>query len=87
MTTKIIWINEYRTKLTKLWKDSKKNNIRYIVVVHNKPAFEVIPIFDDIIPEVYHTEILEAKKNEIPKDIEKDLEQAMKIPKEKLYNI
>jgi len=61
-TTKIIWINEYRTKSTKLRKDSKEQNIRYIVVVHNKPVFEVNHIFNDIIPKIYHTEILETKK-------------------------
>ena len=56
MTTKLIGLNEYRTNLTQLWKDAQENNIKYIVVVHNKPVFEVKPLFDDI---RYHCDKLE----------------------------
>ncbi len=44
MVTKLIWLNEYRSNLTKLWKESQKKKIRYIVMVHSKPVFEVNPI-------------------------------------------
>jgi len=44
MTTKLISLNQYRTNLTKLWKDAKEKNVRYVVMVHSKPVFEVTPI-------------------------------------------
>ncbi|MBU0668058.1 hypothetical protein KJ951_03115 [Patescibacteria group bacterium] len=47
MTTKIINIREYRNNITTLWKEARKNNVKYIVLVHSKPAFEVKPIDDD----------------------------------------
>lgn len=47
MVTKLIWLNEYRSNLTKLWKESQKKKIRYIVMVHSKPVFEVNPILNN----------------------------------------
>ncbi len=47
MTTKIINIKEYRDNITSLWKEAKAKKIKYIVLVHSKPAFEVKPLNDD----------------------------------------
>lgn len=85
MTTKVIGINEYRTKLTRLWKESQKKNIRYIVVVHNKPVFEVNPIFDNIID--FAPELREAQPKEISVELQKELDDAVNMPKSELYNI
>ena len=52
MTTKLISLNEYRKNLSKLWKKAQKENIKYIVLVHSKPVFEVNPVSDYEIPEV-----------------------------------
>ena len=52
MTTKLISINEYRKNLSKLWKKAQKEKIRYIVLVHSKPVFEVNPVSDSEILEV-----------------------------------
>lgn len=87
MTTKIIGINEYRTKLTSLWKESKEKNIRYIVVVHNKPVFEVKPIFDDVIDVEFVPKLIEAKEEEVSPALRKTLATAVETSKTKLYNI
>ena len=56
MTTKILNIKEYRDNITSLWKEAKARKIKYIVLVHSKPAFEVKPLNDDfIIEEVEET--------------------------------
>lgn len=47
MTTKIIGIKQYRQNITSLWKDAQKKGIRYIVMYHSKPIFEVNPLQDD----------------------------------------
>jgi hypothetical protein len=46
MTTKLISLNEYRKNLSKLWKKAQNENIKYIVLVHSKPVFEVNPVSD-----------------------------------------
>lgn len=63
MTTKIIGIKEFRQGITSLWKKSKKDNIRYIVMYHSKPIFEVNPIQDDeFILENFASDIAEARE-------------------------
>lgn len=47
MTTKIINIREYRNNITTLWKEARDKKVKYIVMVHSKPAFEVKPLNDD----------------------------------------
>jgi len=47
MTTKIINIREYRNNITSLWKEARDKKVKYIVLVHSKPAFEVKPISED----------------------------------------
>ena len=44
MTAQIIWIKEYRDSLSTLRKKAQENNIKYIVMSHNTPIFEVTPI-------------------------------------------
>ena len=85
MTTKIIGINEYRTKLTKLWKEAREKNVRYIVVVHNKPVLEVRPILWDTID--FEPQIIEAKQSEYSSSLSADIDEAMQIPKSDLHNI
>lgn len=72
MTTEVIWINEYRTNLTSLWKKAQKENIRYIVLVNNKPVFEVNPMTSNVIEERIDHNIYELPKEEITNEI-KDL--------------
>lgn len=44
MTTQLINIWEYRKNISNLWKKAEKENIKYLVMVHGKPAFEVRPV-------------------------------------------
>ncbi len=46
MTTEIIRLGEYRKNLSSLWKKAKEKNIKYLVMVHGKPVFEVSPVED-----------------------------------------
>lgn len=65
MTIKIIGIKEYRQNITTLWKEARKKNIRYIVMYHSKPVFEVNPLTDE-------SELIELLRQ----DIEEAREQA-----------
>ncbi len=65
MTTKIIGIKEYRKNITSLWKEAREKNIRYIVMYHSKPVFEVNPLQDE-------DELIDLLR----KDIEEAREQA-----------
>ena len=44
MTTQFISMQDYRENIGQLRKQAQKENIRYIVMVHSKPIFEVIPL-------------------------------------------
>ncbi len=44
MTTKVIGVKKFRENISQLWKEAKKKNIRYIVMHHSAPIFEVTPI-------------------------------------------
>ena len=44
MTTQLISLNEYRRNISTLWKKAQKENIKYIVLSHSKPIFEVNPL-------------------------------------------
>lgn len=46
MTTKFIGIKEFRQNISKIAKNSKKNNQRLIVLNRNTPIFEVNPLSD-----------------------------------------
>lgn len=58
MTTKIIGIKKFRQNMTSLWKEARENNIRFIVLHHSEPVFEVTPIDEDeLIVEKYGDEV------------------------------
>ncbi|MBU1445993.1 hypothetical protein KKD70_01885 [Patescibacteria group bacterium] len=44
MDTKLIGIKKFRQNFTKIWKEAKEKNIRYIVMHHSVPVLEVKPI-------------------------------------------
>ena len=46
-TTKMIGLKEFRTNITTLWKTAQKKGIRYIVMHHSRPVFEVNPVSND----------------------------------------
>jgi hypothetical protein len=63
MTTKIIGIKEYRQNITTLWKEAREKNIRYIVMYHTKPVFEVSPLRDeDELVDILRKEIKTARE-------------------------
>lgn len=63
MTTKIIGIKDYRKNITSLWKEAREKNIRYIVMYHARPVFEVNPLQDeDELIEVLKKDIKEARE-------------------------
>lgn len=63
MTTKIIGIKEYRQNITSLWKAARKKNIRYVIMYHSKPVFEVHPLQDeDELIEILRKDIQEARE-------------------------
>jgi len=41
-----ISLADFRKNISSLWKESLNKNIKYVVMVHSKPVFEVIPIKD-----------------------------------------
>ena len=50
METQAISLQEYRKNLSKIWKEAQKKDIRYIVMVHGRPVWEVNPIQGNSIP-------------------------------------
>lgn len=46
-TTKTIGLKEFRSNITTLWKSAQKKGIRYIVMHHSRPVFEVNPVTND----------------------------------------
>lgn len=47
MTTKVISLKDYRSQITKLWKEANEKNIKYIVLYHSKPILEVRPYHEN----------------------------------------
>lgn len=47
MKTRIVSVKDWRQNLTKLWKEAEGKDIRYIVMSHSKPMYEVRPLFQD----------------------------------------
>ena len=63
MTTKTIGIKEFRKNITSIWKDARKNKIKYIVLYHAKPILEVSPIDEEeMLLEKLAAEIAEARE-------------------------
>lgn len=62
MTTKVIGIKEFRQNITSLWKEARKKNIRYVVMYHSKPIFEVNPFQEEeLILENLRRDVKEAR--------------------------
>ena len=61
-STKMIGLKEFRTNITTLWKTAQKKGIRYIVMHHSRPVFEVNPVMDDDILTKLATDIAEARE-------------------------
>ena len=73
MTTKLISLNEYRKNISTLWKKWREENIKYIVMVHSKPMFEVKPIISDTFDDNWDEY---TKENEIAwKNAKRELEE------------
>lgn len=47
ITTQMIGLKEFRSNITTLWKKAQKRGIRYIVMHHSRPVFEVNPVMQD----------------------------------------
>lgn len=63
MTTKIVGIKEYRQNITSLWKEARKHDIRYIVMYHAKPIFEVNPLHgEEVTLEALKRDVKKARK-------------------------
>ncbi|EKD93974.1 MAG: hypothetical protein ACD_28C00011G0005 [uncultured bacterium] len=63
MITKMIGIKKFRENITTIWKEARKKKIRYIVLYHDTPIFEVNPIDEeDITFENLASEIHEARE-------------------------
>ena len=63
MTTKLIGIKQFRQNVTNLWKEARTKKIRYIVLFHSKPVFEVNPISEeDILMERLAADVAEARE-------------------------
>lgn len=44
LKTEFIGLKEFRANISALWKKAQKKRIRYIVMNHTKPIFEVRPL-------------------------------------------
>ena len=63
MTTRIIGIKEFRQNIAELWKQAQKQGVRFIVMRHSIPIWDVKPIDEDeLILEKYASEIKDAQK-------------------------
>lgn len=62
MTTKAIGIKEFRNNINSLWKQACEKQIRYVVLRHSVPIWEVKPIDENaLILEKFADEIKEAR--------------------------
>lgn len=70
MTTRVIGIREFRQNMGKLHKEARKKKLRFIVMNHSVPVFDVQPIVDQ--DRLEDTLLVE----KYGKEIEESLEQA-----------
>lgn len=88
MTTKLINLNHYRSHLPKLWKDAQKNNVKYVVTVHARPVFEVIPFQGNQLDEIlFVSDFHEVEKKEITLGMKTRVQKTMRKSKKDLLNI
>ena len=63
MTTKLIGIKQFRQNVTSLWKEARDKKIKFIVLFHSKPVFEVTPISEeDILLERLAADVAKARE-------------------------
>ena len=65
MTTELINIADYRKNISTLWKKAEKEKIKYLVMVHWKPAFEVVPVSESKIDDDWTEYTYENHNNRI----------------------
>lgn len=64
MTTKVINIKHFRQNMTQIWQDAKNNKVRYVVMYHAKPVFELNPInAEEFILENLAKDVAEARED------------------------
>ncbi|USN58692.1 MAG: hypothetical protein H6767_00845 [Candidatus Peribacteria bacterium] len=79
MTSQLISLNEYRKNISTLWKKAQKENIKYIVLSHSKPIFEVNPITNNEIPDDWDLQYTPAN-HKAWLQAQKDLKDKKTIP-------
>ena len=66
MTTQYLSLSTYRNNISRYTREAQEKNIRYIILIHAKPAFEVRPLEDDtgelVYPEGAHEKWLIARE-------------------------
>lgn len=85
MTTQLITLNDYRKNLSRIWKVSQEKNIRYIVLVHSRPVFEVNPIMSQDKNIDYG--LYKLPEDEITPEIIASIEKAKKTPISEFHNL
>lgn len=63
MTTKTIGIKEFRANISDVVTKAQKLNVRYVVMNHNRPLFEIRPFKKDATIDSLVEEIIEAQKD------------------------
>lgn len=81
MTTKVIGIKEFRKNITNIWKNSRKENIRYIVTHHSTPILEVNPINEEELILEQHIKDIEEGRRDVANGDVYTLEEVRKILK------
>ncbi len=87
MVTKLIGLKEYRSNLTKFWKDALDRDIRYVVMVRSRPVFEVRPIRSDEFSEDAFPVFKPLPNSEITPEIMAEFERSKKLPKSSFSNV
>ena len=61
MTTKTIGIKEFRSKIKEFAQKARKGDVRYVVMNHNTPLFELKPFAENEGLEAIFSDIIKAK--------------------------
>ncbi len=85
METKIISLAEFRKGVSHIWKEAKSKKIKYVVMVHSKPVFEVTPVLDSSKVEKKIKAVKKAakKKSSKKKSAKKTMAKSKKAPDKK----
>jgi prevent-host-death family protein len=63
INTKFIGVKDFRTNISDYVKRARKTNVRFVVVSHNKPLFEVTPFAEDETLDTLFADILAAQRD------------------------